>query len=336
LSAAQPAVSLVQDLQHTTNQMLKEAHEPIVAPVKNQPDGHSHATFNMTHSTAPYAPIHPFLRSGLAARSDLDSPEWRELYQSLELEQERFLAHEGQFRSPEYLWPRDSLHNWSRIWEYPYVYYHLRSFKASWKSPNLPLAIDFGSGVTFLSFAIARLGYEVICCDHDPICTRDMDRAIASVEHGPGKMASTLTRGTRLPLPDARADVIVCVSVLEHIKRFEDVVAEFARVLKPGGMLLLTIDLDLGGNLEIGVEGYQRLLSRLREQFIPIHPEVTVHPRDVLTSLEGPYRLMPPGGLRKWTSMLKQNWLKPILGRKPSPLVPILAVQSLTLQRLKS
>src|ERR1700721_438934 len=41
----------------------------------------------------------------------------------------------------------------------------------------------------------------------------------------------------RLPLPDDSVDVIVCALALEHVPRLEPVLAEFARVLRPGGDL---------------------------------------------------------------------------------------------------
>lgn len=72
-----------------------------------------------------------FDRSGLAALSDLDSPEWLKLFGFLEKEQDDFLTKEGQFRSPGYTWSRDPLHTWSRVWEYPFVFYHLKHSRQS-------------------------------------------------------------------------------------------------------------------------------------------------------------------------------------------------------------
>jgi SAM-dependent methyltransferase len=44
----------------------------------------------------------------------------------------------------------------------------------------------------------------------------------------------------RLPLPDDSADVIVCALALVHVPRLEPVLAEFARVLRPGGDLVIS------------------------------------------------------------------------------------------------
>jgi 2-polyprenyl-6-hydroxyphenyl methylase/3-demethylubiquinone-9 3-methyltransferase len=44
--------------------------------------------------------------------------------------------------------------------------------------------------------------------------------------------------GEALNLPDNSFDVVVCVDVLEHVSDVQRVLAEVARVLRPGGLLL--------------------------------------------------------------------------------------------------
>ncbi len=44
----------------------------------------------------------------------------------------------------------------------------------------------------------------------------------------------------RLPLPDESVDVIVCALALVHVPRLGPVLAEFARVLRPGGDLVIS------------------------------------------------------------------------------------------------
>jgi SAM-dependent methyltransferase len=39
----------------------------------------------------------------------------------------------------------------------------------------------------------------------------------------------------RLPLPDDSVDVVACALALDHVPRLDPVLAEFARVLRPGG-----------------------------------------------------------------------------------------------------
>jgi len=275
-----------------------------------------------------------FHRSGLAALSDLNSPEWRDIFSALDREQQLFLKHESAFRSPEYGWPRDPLHNWSRQWEYPYVYHHLRRLGEERTDPIPPRVIDLGSGVTFFPFALAKLGFDVVCSDIDPLCERDLNRAIPRVEHSPGHVSFRLSKGSRLPFEDCEVDVVYCISVLEHIPNFECTVREMARILKPKGLLLLTVDLDLRGDLELGVKQQQRLVHTLGEYFEFDCPEVTLHPADVLNSVNGPFSCKPPVGWRRARFLAKERIVEPILGRKPKPLVPFfLAVQGFAMVR---
>lgn len=44
----------------------------------------------------------------------------------------------------------------------------------------------------------------------------------------------------RLPFPDASFDIVLCVEGVEHVQNRHATLAEFRRVLKPGGRLLLT------------------------------------------------------------------------------------------------
>jgi ubiquinone/menaquinone biosynthesis C-methylase UbiE len=44
----------------------------------------------------------------------------------------------------------------------------------------------------------------------------------------------------QLPVPDRHADVLVCALALTHIPNLAPVLAEFARVLRPGGHLVLS------------------------------------------------------------------------------------------------
>lgn len=274
-----------------------------------------------------------FDRSGVAARSDLSSGEWEWLFRLLEAEQERFRAREHEWRSPQYAWYRDPLHCWSRAWEYPYAFHHLRRWREQWRLPRQPRVVDLGSGVTFFPFAIARLGCHVTCLDNDPVCGEDLPKAAAAVDHQPGKIDFRLVASERLPLDDGEADAVYCISVLEHVPDPAQMVDEVTRILAPGGLFVLTIDLDLRGNVEIGPEGHARLVAELRSRFEFVHPQTVIHPRDHLTTLNSifPERACPrslPGAAWFYT---KQWAIKPLLGRKPAKRL-MLSVQAFVLK----
>jgi len=223
-------------------------------------------------------------------------------------------------RNNEYKWPRDPLHTWSRCWEYPYIYHHLSKWRKSWNDQKAPTIIDVGSGVTFFSFTIARLGCRVSCCDIDPVCKDDLKTASKVISYSPGSIEFRLVHGTTLPYADAEADLVYCISVLEHIHEFKRTVDEMARILKPGGLLLLTIDLDLRGDSEIGVDRYRQLKVTLEEHFDYYHLPITIHPTDLLTSANGPYPILEPRGLHRIYFLFNRQ-LKLIFTNKKVPLL---------------
>lgn len=66
---------------------------------------------------------------------------------------------------------------------------------------------------------------------------------------------------TPLPLPDASFDLIVCTEVLEHITAHEAILAEFHRLLRPGGRLIISVP----------DRQYEELWTRLNRFGNPFH-----------------------------------------------------------------
>lgn len=264
----------------------------------------------------------PFHRSGMATLSDLKKSEFRNVFSKLEKEQEIFLEKEAIFRSKEYKWPRDPLHDFSRVWEYPYVYYHLYEYLKRQPKNKRPIVADIGSGVTFFPFSLARIGYQVICADIDRICEKDLSLACGCVPHSPGKVEFILIEDNIVPLSDSECDAVYCISVLEHIQDFEMTIDEMARILKPNGLCLITCDINLRpeDGLQLDYVHYKRLLSSLERSFIRVFPEITIHPTDMLTTINSPYPRSGPsmGIFQTWWFIFKQRIIKPLIGRKPS------------------
>ena len=82
----------------------------------------------------------------------------------------------------------------------------------------------------------------------------------------------------KLDFPDGAIDVICCISVLEHTDNYGEIVREFARVLKRGGLLVLTFDLSLDGKFELRKDVAADLLNHVSEFFdtggVPIEQEL--------------------------------------------------------------
>lgn len=233
----------------------------------------------------------PFFEfSGFAAKTDLKKEDWKIIYQKLEVKQQEFIKYESQIRSRIYKWPRDPLHTWSRLWEYPYVFHHIRKAQKE-KAERKLNVIDFGSGVTFFPFAIAELGCNLICVDIDPICIVDIPKAKENITYSPGSINVKLITEGRIPVEPKSQDIVYCISVIEHIQNFESVIDQMARVLKDDGILILTVDIDLRERFELNAEQYERLMIKLNQYFVKAHPERPIHPCDLLTTSNSPYPL---------------------------------------------
>lgn len=263
--------------------------------------------------------VNNFKRSGIASLDDLSSLEWQELYRDLSKFQQKFLTFNPHHEF--YKWPKDSLHTCTRIWEYPYVYYHLKLWRRSLPKAELPTVVDLGSGVTFFTFAVALMLCNVIPIDLDP-CNISSIHAVMEKWHSCDSKIFPIQGDVRnIPLLPNSVDCVYCISVLEHIPDFEKTVTEMARILKPGGLCLITCDINLqpedGRRLD-GVQ-YKRLISLIDKAFTRIWPERTIHPVDVLTTMNSPYPLAgsTPGVVRMAFRLIKQKILKPLLGRKP-------------------
>jgi ubiquinone/menaquinone biosynthesis C-methylase UbiE len=167
----------------------------------------------------------------------------------------------------------------------------------------------------------------VICTDTDPIAATDIQRAASHLSQLPGSVEFRLC-GDRLPFDDGEVDALFCVSVLEHIPGPEKTIREIRRILKPGGLLVLTIDLDLRGDSEIGPAPYRTLLCELEADFEFLLPDKTVHPADMLTSSKGPYPVSKRGGWR-WST---REAIRRMMGKEPCRQVPFeLAVMGFVL-----
>lgn len=95
------------------------------------------------------------------------------------------------------------------------------------------VALDAACGTGRHAAHLAKLGHDVIGVDSSP---EMLDVARAKVPSGRfllGELAS-------LPVPDGRADVVVCALALSHVPDLRPVFAEFARVLRPGGQLVVS------------------------------------------------------------------------------------------------
>ena len=94
-------------------------------------------------------------------------------------------------------------------------------------------ALDVGTGAGALAFALAPLVREVVGLDPVPeLLELARARSLSNTEFVEGD-------GTALPFPDGAFDLTGTHRTLHHVAQPERVVAELARVTRPGGQVLV-------------------------------------------------------------------------------------------------
>lgn len=124
-------------------------------------------------------------------------------------------------------------------------------------------AADIGAGTGFVTQALLDAGLTVFAVDQSPAMlaelrakfpTADLQRRLHGLE-GPADS---------LPLPDASVDCAFANMLLHHVDDPARAIAEMARILRPGGRLVIT-DLDLHTRRELLDEQHDRWPGFARE-----------------------------------------------------------------------
>lgn len=100
---------------------------------------------------------------------------------------------------------------------------------------GLPLgtALDAACGTGRHTAYLKDLGHHVIGVDASPAMLAEARKSLPGVEFHEADLH-------RLPLPDHTVDTVVCALALAHVPELAPVLAEFARVLRPGGNLVIS------------------------------------------------------------------------------------------------
>ncbi|MEO7262889.1 MAG: methyltransferase domain-containing protein [Jatrophihabitantaceae bacterium] len=107
------------------------------------------------------------------------------------------------------------------------AYLHLRE---QLQGPRL---LEVGAGEGYGSALLAERAPTVLALDYDALAIAHLARRYPSLAAVRGNLAV-------LPMADASFDTVVSLQVIEHVWDHPQFVAECARVLRPGGLLMLS------------------------------------------------------------------------------------------------
>jgi SAM-dependent methyltransferase len=149
-----------------------------------------------------------------------------------------------------------------KLWAHSKTHGRVRSILAQLPKGRL---LDIAAGEGAMSAAAADMGFEVAACDLQPENFK-----------APGIECIPCDLNAKMPFPDASFDCAVCIEAIEHLRDRYAFLAECARVVKPGGALVLTTPnvLNLASRVKYLFTGFLPLFNRPVNEFEP-HPTHT-------------------------------------------------------------
>lgn len=106
--------------------------------------------------------------------------------------------------------------------------------------------LDIGCGNGRHAFESLRRGAEVVATDLDEAALSEVEEMAAAMRQAGevpsgGSLRTVRADARRLPFGDAAFDVVIAAEVLEHIDEDSMAIAELHRVLRPGGLIAVTV-----------------------------------------------------------------------------------------------
>ncbi|MHC4192619.1 MAG: class I SAM-dependent methyltransferase [Planctomycetota bacterium] len=207
------------------------------------------------------------LPQGLVKTSDYKALLQSELFSRMEKFSNNFIGLNGDTLSPYgRKWVLDPLHQWSRQWEYPFVFSQIQEH--AMHRPGPKRILDAGSGITFFPYFLQRSidHASVTCCDTDAT----LSQIFTSVNQRTGSNIDFLCRDiNNTELQSGSFDAIYCISVLEHTRNYDQIIKEFIRLLKDDGIIVVTFDISLDGCSDIPLSDLRKLVTSLQNLLAP-------------------------------------------------------------------
>ncbi len=122
--------------------------------------------------------------------------------------------------------------------------------------------LNIGCGDGHYNIFLAKRFKEVYGIDVNPT-----DITIARKMYHQKNITCSVASATCIPFPDNHFDRIVCIEVLEHVKDHKQAIKEIARVLKPGGVGIISVPC---ANYPFTYDPINWICERLFARYFPI------------------------------------------------------------------
>jgi 2-polyprenyl-3-methyl-5-hydroxy-6-metoxy-1,4-benzoquinol methylase len=143
---------------------------------------------------------------------------------------------------------------------------------ATWLPKGRTLSIlNAGCGSGELSFQLAALGHDVVGFDPGAEYVDMANASARKIEMRNCAFEVADIESYHAAHPEAKYDVVVCTDVLEHVKDDVGNCAALARMLKPGGQLLITVPAGpyLFGYHDEQLGHYRRYTLKMLTKILP-------------------------------------------------------------------
>jgi SAM-dependent methyltransferase len=172
-------------------------------------------------------------------------------------------------------WVKDSFHQWSRQYEYPFAADAISDLSA-----GKGRILDAGSGITFFPYYLKEkyADIQIDCCDYDPKLKEQFERVNSKLN----KNIQYFDADIRfIAKPDNYYDAVYCISVLEHTDDYDGILKELARITSAEGHLILTFDVSIDGSADISIEKAIELLGVIEKYYIQVPGKISLSGSDL-------------------------------------------------------
>lgn len=109
------------------------------------------------------------------------------------------------------------------------------------------LGVDLGCGDGALTVRIARLGHDVVGLDAEPAGVA-IGHRMAARRPTPGRITWLRGNATAIPLRRDSCSFVILGEIIEHLDSPVRLLAEASRIMKPGGLVIITTPQRLEGH----------------------------------------------------------------------------------------